>query len=109
VQSKYLRARASELKEIQTSAEQPRASGTLGNKPLVVLTAVQQDESLKAVLSAKDFSRFPENVGANATAQIGTTSVAWEADDSLSDVDHVTQRPEAIVSAINEVYKSSVH
>jgi pimeloyl-ACP methyl ester carboxylesterase len=46
LQSKYLKARASELKEIQTSAAQAHAAGMIGNKPLIVLTGVKQDDVL---------------------------------------------------------------
>jgi len=60
LQSKYLKARASELEQIRTSAEQARAYGKLGNKPLVVLTAVQQDEALRNALTPEDFARFQE-------------------------------------------------
>ena len=58
LQSNYIKARASELKEIQTSAAEARAAGTCGNNPVIVLTAVQQDDRLKNALSPEDFARF---------------------------------------------------
>lgn len=39
LQTKYVRARASELASIEISAEQARAAGSVGDKPLIVLTA----------------------------------------------------------------------
>src|SRR5579864_9311200 len=39
LQSKYLKARASEIENVRISAEQARSSGALGDKPLIVLTA----------------------------------------------------------------------
>jgi pimeloyl-ACP methyl ester carboxylesterase len=42
LQSKYLRARASELENMRTSAEQARAAGSLGDKPLIILTAGEE-------------------------------------------------------------------
>lgn len=39
LQSKYLRARASELENIQSSAEEARSAGGIGDKPLTVLTS----------------------------------------------------------------------
>ena len=57
LQSKYLEARASELEQIQISAEQARASGNLGNKPLVVLTAGKSFDALRGRgLSEQDFA-----------------------------------------------------
>ena len=41
LQSKYLRARASELQNIRTSAEQARAAGGMADKPLLVLAAAE--------------------------------------------------------------------
>jgi pimeloyl-ACP methyl ester carboxylesterase len=55
LQAKYLRARASELKNIQTSAEQARAAGLIGDKPLIVLTAGRSLDSTPIPgLSPKD-------------------------------------------------------
>lgn len=68
LQSKFLKARASELEQIRVSAEQARAAGTLGDKPLVVLTAGRNSDALlSGALSAEDLASF-EN-----------TSCAWRA------------------------------
>jgi pimeloyl-ACP methyl ester carboxylesterase len=45
LQSKYVKARASELEAIQTSAEQARAAGNISEKPLVVLTAGRNSDA----------------------------------------------------------------
>ena len=59
LKNKYVRTRASELESIEVSAEQARAAGGLGNKPLMVLTAGKQAEAIRqAGLSAKDAAEF---------------------------------------------------
>jgi pimeloyl-ACP methyl ester carboxylesterase len=57
LQSKYLKARASELEEIQISAEQARAAGNIGEKPLVVLTAGENTNAIPG-LSKRDLDDF---------------------------------------------------
>ena len=104
LQSKYLKARASELKEIQTSAEQARVSGALGDKPLVVLTATQQDETLKSALSPEDFTRFQQLWVRTLQPRLLQTSTRGK-QVILSDVGHdiPRQRPEAIVDAVRQL------
>lgn len=59
LQSKYLRARASELEQIRVSAEQARDADHIGDKSLVVLTAGENtDTILSSGLSRKDFEDF---------------------------------------------------
>lgn len=108
LQSKYLKARASELKEIQTSAEQARASGTLGNKPLLVLAATQQDEALRNALSQEDFTRFQELWVRTLQPRLAKLSTRGK-QIIISDVGHdiPTQRPEAIVDAVRQIYATS--
>lgn len=108
LQAKYLKARASELKEIQTSAEQARASGTLGDKPLVVLTAVQQDQALRAALSAEDFIRFQELWVRTLQPRLLQLS-ARSKQVILSDLGHdiPAQRPAAIVDAVRQIYAAN--
>lgn len=105
LQSKYLKARASELKEIQTSGEQARASGTLGNKPLLVLAATQQDEALRAALGQEDFTRVQELWIQTLQPRLAKLSTRSQ-EIVLSDVGHdiPTQRPEAIVDAVRQIY-----
>jgi pimeloyl-ACP methyl ester carboxylesterase len=64
LQSKYLRARASELEAIKTSAEQARAAGNISDKPLIVLTGGKNfDEILSNSLTKQDFDEFSPNLG----------------------------------------------
>lgn len=59
LQSNYLKARASELEQIQVSAEQARAAGAFGDKLLLVLTAGRNtDPSLSGGLSATNFDQY---------------------------------------------------
>jgi hypothetical protein len=61
LQSKYLKARASEFENIEVSAEQARRAGHIDDKPLLVLTAGRAvDASLKAVLTEKDQRAYEE-------------------------------------------------
>ena len=108
LQSKYLKARFNELKEIETSAEQARASGTLGNKPLVVLTAVQQDDTLRSALSPSDFTQFQEVWVRTLQPRLVHLS-AHGKQVVLTDVGHdiPAQRPKAIVDAVREIYDGS--
>ena len=108
LQSRYLKARASELKEIQTSAEQARVSGTLGDKPLVVLTATQQDEALRSALSPEDFSRFQQLWVSTLQPRLAQLSTHGR-QIIMSDVGHdvPAQRPEAIVDAVRQMYATN--
>ena len=108
LQSKYLKARFNELKEIEASAEQARGSGTLGNKPLVVLTAVQQDDSLRRALSPSDFTQFQEVWVRTLQPRLVQLSTHGK-QVVLADVGHdiPAQRPKAIVDAVCEIYNGS--
>jgi len=109
LQSKYLKARSSELEQIRTSAEQARASGKLGNKPLVVLTAVKQDETLRIALSPEDFARFQELWVKTLQPRLAKLSTRGK-QVILSDMDHdiPTHGPEAIVNAVRDTYNATV-
>ena len=62
LQSKYLRARTSELENIQVSAEQARNAGNLDDKPVVVLTAGRViDAALKATLNDGDQRTYSDS------------------------------------------------
>jgi hypothetical protein len=59
LQSKYRRAKASELESIKTSAEQARAAGNISDKSLIVLTCGKNsDEILSNSLTKQDFDEF---------------------------------------------------
>jgi pimeloyl-ACP methyl ester carboxylesterase len=105
LQAKYLQARASELKEIQVSAAQARLSGALGDKPLIVLTAVKQDDALKNAVSPDDFAHFQEiwvRILQPRLVQLSSRGKQV----TLSDVGHDIpgEHPEAIVDAVREIY-----
>lgn len=60
LQSKYLKARASELEFMEESAEQSRAASNFEDKPLIVLTAGKNsDELLMDGMSKHDHAEFP--------------------------------------------------
>jgi pimeloyl-ACP methyl ester carboxylesterase len=59
LQAKYLRARASELEEIQVSAEQTRASGNISEKALLILTATEKSDAiLSSGFSKQEYGIF---------------------------------------------------
>jgi pimeloyl-ACP methyl ester carboxylesterase len=59
LQSKYLRARTSELEQMRVSAEQARDADHISDKPLVVLTAGENtDTILRSGLSNRGFEEF---------------------------------------------------
>ncbi|MGI8746473.1 MAG: hypothetical protein ACR2NN_28620 [Bryobacteraceae bacterium] len=61
LQSKYLKAKASEFSNIEASAEQARAADHISDKPLVVLTAGRTvDAGLRAVLGEQDSHAYQE-------------------------------------------------
>jgi len=105
LRSNYIKARASELQEIQTSAEEARAAGTCGNKPLIVLTGVQQDESLKNGLSPEAFASFQHTWIETLQPRLAQLSTRGK-QVVLSDVGHDIpgQDPTAVVSAVREIY-----
>jgi pimeloyl-ACP methyl ester carboxylesterase len=104
LQAKYLKARASELEQIQVSAGQARAAGTIGNKPLIVLTGVKQDEALKKTLSTEDFIRYQQVWVGTLQARLAQLSTRGK-QEILPDAGHniPAERPEAIVNAVREV------
>lgn len=105
LQSKYLRARASELENIEVSAEQARTAGHMDNKPLLVLTAGRAvDAVLKAVLSEQD-QRVYEKTWVNdlqlRLKHLSKRGTRLMVPDSGHDIP--TDRPDAIVTAVREL------
>ena len=109
LQSKYLTARARELKEIRTSAEEARVSETLASKPLIVLIPVQQDEALKGALGPDDFTRFQELWVQTLQPRLLQVSTHGK-QIILQNVSHdiPTQGAEAIVDAVRQIYANVV-
>jgi pimeloyl-ACP methyl ester carboxylesterase len=105
LQCKYFAARASELETIEVSAEQARAAGSLGAKPLIVLTGSKgADAMLSAGLSRRDveeFQRIWVNDLQSRLAALSTRGKWIVLPDSGHDVP--ADRPDAIVEAIREV------
>lgn len=104
LQVKYLQARASELENIRTSAEQARAAGTLGSKPLIVLTAGKNNDAvLTNGLSRRDLDTY-ERVWVNDVeprlAALSRRSRRIVLMDSGHDVPH--DRPDAIIQAVRD-------
>ena len=104
LQSKYLKARTSELEQIEISGTQAHAAGMIGDKPLIVLTGVQQDDALKKALSAEDFVRFQQVWVRTLQPRLARLSTRGK-QEILPDVGHniPAERPEAIVKAVREV------
>jgi hypothetical protein len=105
LQSKYLKARASEFENIELSAEQARRADHIGVKPLLVLTAGRAvDASLKAVLTEEDQRAYAETWVNNLQlrlAHLSTRGRRVVVPDSGHDMP--TDRPEIIVSAVREL------
>ena len=105
LQSKYLIARTSELREIQVSAEQARAADHISDKPLIVLTAAENtDTTLSGGLSKQDFEAFQRIWVDDLQMRLARLStrgrrvmVSGSAHDIPSD------RPDAIVDAVREI------
>jgi len=103
LQSKYLKARASEIENVRISAEQARAAGSLGDKPLIVLTAgegppVSPDLSQQDV---EDYQRIWINDLQLRLARLSSRGKRELITDSSHDIP--SDRPDAIVKAVQEV------
>ena len=105
LQSKYLKARASEFLNIQASAEQARMAGNIEDKPLMVLTAGKViDASLKAALSAEDQEVYADvwiNTLQVRLAKLSRRGRRIVLPESGHDIPN--ERPYAIVAAVQEL------
>ena len=104
LQSKYLKARASELQQIQASAEQARAAGAVGNEPIIVLTGTKLDDAFKNDLGAEDSLRFQQIWIKTLQPRLAQLS-AHGRQVILPDAGHdiPRQKPKAIVEAVREI------
>jgi pimeloyl-ACP methyl ester carboxylesterase len=105
LQSKYLKARASELENIQTSAEQARAAGAIGDKPLIVLTAGRSFEAAPLPgFSQEDLANsertWVEDLQPRL-ARLSTRGTQLVLRDSGHDIP--SERPDAIVEAVRQI------
>lgn len=105
LQSKYLRARASEFQNIEVSAEQARTAGHIHEKPLLVLTAGRTiDANLKAMLSEEDQRAYEETWVNDLQVRLARLST-WGRRAVVPDSGHdiPTDRPDAIVAAVRRL------
>lgn len=105
LQAKYLDARASELKQMRVSAEQARAADHIIDKPLAVLTAAENtDTILSRGLSKQDFEEFQRiwvddlQMRLTHLSTLGRRIMV-----SKSGHDIPSDRPDAIVNAVREI------
>lgn len=105
LQTKYLKARTSELREIRVSAEQARAADHISDKPLMVLTAAENtDTTLSNGLSKQDFEAF-QRIWADdlqmRLAHLSTRGRRIMVPRSGHDIP--SDRPDSIVNAVREL------
>jgi pimeloyl-ACP methyl ester carboxylesterase len=105
LQSKYLKARTSELVNIEVSAQQARVAGHIADKPLVVLTGGNViDSGLKAALNEKEQRAYDDIwVGVLQTRLVRLSSRARRTVLPDSGHDIPLDRPDAIVTAVREL------
>jgi hypothetical protein len=106
LQPKFVDAAISETVTFSESAEQVRASGTLGDRPLIVLTAGKDldPKVLPKGFPAKDFSAFREIWVKELQVREAHLSTRGK-QIMVPDSDHMIpfERPDAITAAIHEV------
>jgi pimeloyl-ACP methyl ester carboxylesterase len=105
LQTKYLRARTSELREIRVSAEQARVADHISDKPLLVLTAAENNDAmLSSGLSEQDFETY-QRIWVNdlqmRLAHLSTRGKRVMVPGSGHDIP--SDRPDAIVNAVREL------
>jgi pimeloyl-ACP methyl ester carboxylesterase len=110
LQPKFIDASASEMGSFAESAKEVRASGNLGNKPLVVLTAGKSSDAsqLPAGFPKKEFDDFHEIWVNDLQVREAHLSTRGERI-MVPDSDHMIpfERPDTIVAAIHEVYTAA--
>ena len=109
MQAKSREAVASESRQFAQSAAQARASGRLGDRPLIVLTAGKQDDSNPDPLLSKTDLEKQSNVWIHVL-QVEETHLSTHGKQIIvPDSDHMIpfERPDAVVSAIREVWCAS--
>jgi pimeloyl-ACP methyl ester carboxylesterase len=105
LQFKYLKARASELENIQSSAEEARSAGGIADKPLIVLTS---GKTLGATsisgLNEQGVAQFERIWIQDLQPRLARLSTRGK-HVLLPDADHniPAERPEAIIAAVREI------
>ena len=106
LQSKYLAARSDELEHIQISAEQARAAGGLGDKPLIVLTAGKKPAAGALGLTEKDWDEYQRVWAGDLQLRLARLSSRGKRElVENSEHDIPSERPDAIVNAVREIQK----
>jgi pimeloyl-ACP methyl ester carboxylesterase len=103
LQSKYLSARADELDHITVSAEQARAAGPIGDKPLIVLTAGRKPRATPS-LSDRDLDDYQQIWIHDLQPRLVRLSCRGKQriiEESGHDIP--SQSPDSIVTAIREI------
>lgn len=103
LQSKYLKARASEIENMRISAEQARSAGGLGDKPLIVLTAGKKPPP-PPDLSQQDADDYQRIWAGDLQLRLTRLSSRGQrvlVQDSGHDIP--SEQPDAIVQAVREV------
>src|SRR5580700_8854025 len=110
LQPKFIDASASEMGSFAESANEVRAAGNLGDKPLVVLTAGKSTDAsqLPAGFPKKEFDDFHEIWVNDLQVREAHLSTRGERI-MVPDSDHMIpfERPDTIVAAIHEVYTAA--
>jgi len=104
VQTKFYKAEWSETESMPTSTQQVRASGNLGDKPLIVLTAGKVEEAPPG-FPQKDLDDFQNAVINDLHVRLAHLSTRGR-QVIVRDSDHMIpfERPDAVVSSIHEVW-----
>lgn len=110
LQAKFIDASASEMGAFAESANEVRAAGNLGDRPLVVLTAGKSADAsqLPAGFPKKDFDDFHE-IWVN-DLQVKESRLSTRGKRIMvPDSDHMIpfERPDTIVAAVREVYAAA--
>ncbi len=110
LQTKYLKARLSELREIRVSAEQARAADHISDKLLIVLTAAENtDTTLSSGLSKQDFDAF-QRIWVDdlqmRLARLSTRGRRIMVSGSGHDIP--SDRPDAVVDAVHVVRTAAI-
>jgi pimeloyl-ACP methyl ester carboxylesterase len=110
LQPKFVNAVRSEFENFDKSAEQVRAAGTLGDKPLIVLTAGKDNTNVVSL--PKGFSRQDYEASHQLFEELQVQEVHLSTRGKqiiISDSGHLIpiERPDAVVSAVREVWEAA--
>ncbi len=109
LQTKYVKARASELENIRVSAEQARAAGHINEKPLIVLTAGKKpDWVLESGFTDRDRDEYDRvwvdelQVRLARLSKLGRRTIVPNAGHDIP-----ADRPYAIVGAVRDLIRGT--